>query len=72
MPRKRDSEESSRDIDRTVWMSRAEAAQVMGVSQNWIKPLVDQGEIKGLQRGKWLYIERKSAAAYVRRQKGKR
>lgn len=71
MPRKRDSEESSRDIDRTVWMSRAEAAQVMGVASNWIKPLVDQGEIKGLQRGKWLYIERASAAAYVRRQKGK-
>lgn len=68
MPRKRDSEESSRDIDRTVWMSRQEAAQEMGVASNWIKSLVEQGEIKGLQRGKWLYIERASAKTYLRRQ----
>jgi hypothetical protein len=70
MPRKRDSEESSRDIDRSVWMPRAEAAQVLGIPSNWIKPLVDKGELRGLQRGKWLYIERASASAYQKRRNG--
>lgn len=67
MPRQRDSEESSRDIDRSVWMPRSEAAQVLGIPSNWIKALVDKGELRGLQRGKWLYIERASADTYKRK-----
>lgn len=48
-------------VDRTKYMTRSEAAKLLGVPHERIAPLVAQGRLKALQRGHWLYIERESA-----------
>ncbi len=48
-------------VDRGKYMTRTEAAKLLGVPQERIAPLVARGRLKGLWRGHWLYIERESA-----------
>lgn len=42
-------------------MSRKEAAEYLGIPFERVKPLIDNGKLKGLQRGKIWYVERASA-----------
>lgn len=50
-------------VDRKKYMSRAEAAEYLGIPFERVKPLIDKGILKGLQRGKMWYVERASAKA---------
>lgn len=67
MARKRDSEQSARDIDRRKYMTRTEAAIALGVGQGAVLPMWKQGRLRGIQRGKWLYIERESVEDFKRK-----
>lgn len=69
MPRKYDEEADARQIDRDVWMTREEAATALHTDHQSIKPLIDRGELKGLQRGRRWYVTRESVQAYKRRQR---
>lgn len=62
--RKYDKEAASRQIDRSVWMTREEAGALIGLPWERIKPLIDRGALKGLQRGRRWYVSRKSAQEY--------
>lgn len=54
-------------VDRKKYMSRAEASVYLDIPPNRIKPLIDKGDLKGLQRGKFWYVERASAEALKKR-----
>lgn len=69
VPRKYDDEADARQIDRSVWMTREEAAAALGTQHRSIKPLIDSGDLKGLQRGRRWYVTRESVQAYKRRQR---
>lgn len=47
-------------IDRSKYMSRKEAAEELGIPFERVKPLIDNGKLRGLQRGKVWYVERES------------
>lgn len=49
------------NVDRDKYMTRKEAAEYLGVPFERMKPMLDRGALKGLQRGKVWYIERESA-----------
>lgn len=53
--------------DPAKWFSRKEAAAETGLTRERITMIIASGEVKTLQRGRWLYIERESLAAYRRR-----
>lgn len=65
--RKYDEEAAARQIDRSVWMTREEAATFLGIPFNRLKPLIDRGVLKSTRRGSWFYVERASAKAYKER-----
>jgi hypothetical protein len=67
--RKYDEEAAVRQIDRSVWMTREEAGALIGLPWERIKPLIDRGTLKGLQRGKRWYVERRSAQTYKDRRR---
>lgn len=67
--RKYDEEDAARQIDRSVWLTREEAGALIGLPWERIKPLIDRGDLKGLQRGKRWYVERRSAQAYKDRRR---
>lgn len=67
VPRKHDEEAAARQIDRSVWMTREEAATALGTQHRSIKPLIDSGDLQGLQRGKRWYVSRRSVEAYKKR-----
>lgn len=69
MVRKYDEEAAARQIDRSVWLTREEAGALIGLPWERIKPLIDRGELTGLQRGKRWYVERRSAQAYKDRRR---
>lgn len=48
-------------VDHKKYMSRTEASEYLGMPWNRIKPLIDDGTLKGLQRGHAWYVERASA-----------
>lgn len=66
MPRKYDEEADARQVDRSVWMTREEAAAALHTNHQSIKPLIDSGDLKGLQRGHRWYVSRESVKAYLR------
>ena len=65
--RKYEAEAAARQIDRTKYMTRREAARFLGVPFERIAPMVARGGLKGTWRGHWLYIERASAEEFKRR-----
>lgn len=67
MPRKYDEESAARHIDRSVWMTREEAATALHTDHQGIKPLIDRGALVGLQRGRRWYVSRKSVQEYKNR-----
>jgi len=48
-------------VDRNKYMTRKEAAEYLGLTFERVKPLIDKGILKGLQRGHVWYVERESA-----------
>jgi hypothetical protein len=50
--------------DPSKYVSRAEAAKMLGVPDNRILPMIKDGLLVGLQRGKWWYVSRDSIAYY--------
>lgn len=67
VPRKYDDEATARQIDRSVWMTREEAATALHTDHQSIKPLIDRGALVGLQRGRRWYVSRKSVQEYKNR-----
>lgn len=55
------------NVDRDKYMTRLEAAEYLGVAFYRVKPMIDEGKLKGLQRGKVWYVERASAKALKER-----
>jgi hypothetical protein len=53
--------------DPSKWVSRKEAAAETGLTRERITMIIASGEVRTLQRGRWVYIERASLAAYRRR-----
>lgn len=49
------------NVDRSKYMTREEAASYLGIPFYKVKPLIDKGKLKALQRGKVWYVERASA-----------
>lgn len=54
-------------VDRKKYMTRADAAAELGIPFERVKPLIDKGQLAGLQRGKVWYVERKSVEALKKR-----
>jgi excisionase family DNA binding protein len=54
-------------VDRDAYMTRQEAADYLGIPIYKVKPLIDSGTLKGLQRGRFWYVERASAEALKKR-----
>lgn len=52
--------------DPEKYVSRKKAAEEMGLTRERITMIIASGEVKTLQRGKFIYIERASLAAYRR------
>lgn len=52
--------------DRSKYVSRKEAAALTGWTRERITMIIASGEVRTVQRGKWVYIERASLAAYRR------
>lgn len=53
--------------DKAKWLSRTEAGKALGLPWERIKPLIDKGELTGLQRGHQWYVDRASVAAFIKR-----
>lgn len=53
--------------DKAKWMSRTDASKALGLPWERIKPLIDKGQLKGLQRGHQWYVGRESVAAFIKR-----
>jgi hypothetical protein len=52
--------------DPAKYVSRKEAAAITGWTRERITMIIASGEVNTVQRGKWVYIERASLAAYRR------
>jgi hypothetical protein len=48
------------------WVSLPEAAKIADVTERWMRTLVQNGRVIGLQVGRNYIVSRASAAAYVR------
>jgi hypothetical protein len=48
------------------WVSLPEAAKMADVTERWMRKLVQNGRVIGLQVGRNYIVSRASAAAYVR------
>ena len=47
------------------WINTAEAAQILGVSQRWIRDLLEAGELEGRKLGlRFWYVKRSSVEDY--------
>lgn len=46
--------------DRSKYVSRQEAARILGIPPERILPLIRNGSLSGQQRGKWWYVSRES------------
>lgn len=50
----------------TDWISLPEAARLADVTDRWMRTLVQNGRVVGLQVGRNYIVSRSSAASYVR------